>query len=187
VTRLVERGAVLLLAPLSIAITAVAVREATRTQDVDVVAGPQAREFVVPAAFRDAARSPGVDQRFRVDGERSRARFAAGDDGASRALRVTGSLLVLADESIGELTLELRSESGEIVVLRGERGASSVSKVPGARTGVITCDVSAGDASEPRTLDVAWLRLPGGVLRMHAGAHDVSGSMSLDLVWNLHP
>lgn len=205
-TRLAERAVFVSLVPVALAATALGVREWTRVAAPGSVGAVHVTEVLPPPLFLRSLTASSPDRALRVDSDASRARTTRGD-GSIVEFRADGRMKVLADGTIANFELELRSadpaHAGErpALELRATNAASHTTAVPGVHACELSC-ARLGDPDEAREarLAVEWMRLPGGTIRMHAvGAlgEDLAGTswwdrvrdrsaaetLGLDLVW----
>lgn len=168
-----SRGAFYSFAPLALALGALLVRELTRANDVPAQPTCAAHEFVPPASFLAATRGPGVAQTLRVDDAGSRALVAhLNRDGecVEHTCVATGTLRIAADGATIELELALEAEERselDYSLLRVASSRCSVIPATGARAGTVRARLNAASRTRDTRLDLTWLRLPGGRVRLH--------------------
>ena len=180
VKRLLERACFVSSIPLALALAALGLREATREPRHPPPSPGRVTPFVPPPLFLAAANGPHVEAGLAVDGELSSARLIVGEGNAKHVVqgfRATGSLRVLADDSLADVELHLEPRSGRTsrgwpaglsIHLRGVSARSRPTAVPGVRVCDLRCAATLGGDSREVILLLTWMRLPGDVVEMQA-------------------
>lgn len=153
-------------APLLLALTALAVRLAAPSSAPPSTPTAPAQEFTPPLAFALASRASGVDELWEVDSEASHAQLVLDSDAAPTTYDVSGTLRIDADESIGGAELVLTPTGAgplrpQSLRLHVAAGSTRTSPVPGVHAARPALRLVSDEGSQPATLELTWLRLPG--------------------------
>jgi hypothetical protein len=167
-------------APLGVALLALAVRELARPRASDEP-GPRvpATEVMPPLQLLAAAGRP-RDATLRVETQASKARIASAGSATGsgmRELAVAGSLRIRADDSLCDVDLELSAQRPQdypawqreyVLHLRGAGARSHATAVPGVRACTLRALAVLGQTTRAIELPASWIRLPDGSVVLQA-------------------
>ncbi|MBL8863677.1 MAG: hypothetical protein JNK02_16930 [Planctomycetes bacterium] len=175
-SRPLESAVVLTALPLCAALAALVLREIQRPVPATAAPTPVVTEYVPPLALLAAARAPSVAGDCVVDGARSTAIAIGAREGLERRLLVSGSVRLLADDSLAGLELDLALPAGApangwppdlLLHLRGAGAQGRVVPLPGVRAADVRCSIALGGVAHEAVLAATWIRLPGGDVELH--------------------